>query len=247
MNVIDEIVQKRGKGLFILIDPGKQTNEVAAERAKTCEEYGADAIMVGGTTNDNPVEVDATIKAIKDTVDIPIIQFPNSASVVSLNAQHIFSMVLLNSNDIRIIIKQHLNGVKRLRGGIQKGCLNPIPLCYLVVSMGKKTQIEKKYQLDVLTGEDIEKTVDYAWVAENLWGMSCIYLEAGSGSEKPVPDEMINAVKDNIHVPLIVGGGITDAQTAKNKVDAGADVIVVGTLVEEKGCDEVKKISKAIR
>jgi heptaprenylglyceryl phosphate synthase len=44
---------------------------------------------------------------------------------------------------------------------------------------------------------------------------------------------MIAAVSKNINIPLVVGGGIRDAKTAKEKVMAGADIIVTGTALEK--------------
>jgi putative glycerol-1-phosphate prenyltransferase len=45
---------------------------------------------------------------------------------------------------------------------------------------------------------------------------------------------MINAVKQEINIPLIIGGGIKDAKSVTACCKAGADVIVVGNLFEEK-------------
>jgi phosphoglycerol geranylgeranyltransferase len=63
--------------------------------------------------------------------------------------------------------------------------------------------------------------------------MRFIYLEAGSGAKDHIPLEMIKLVKSQINVILIVGGGIRDGKTARAVVDAGADIIVTGTLAEE--------------
>jgi len=69
--------------------------------------------------------------------------------------------------------------------------------------------------------------------------MHFVYLEAGSGARKPVPPEMIRLVKEHLSVPLVVGGGIRDGVTAREAVEAGADIIVTGTIVEE--ADEVRE------
>jgi phosphoglycerol geranylgeranyltransferase len=63
--------------------------------------------------------------------------------------------------------------------------------------------------------------------------MQLVYLEAGSGADKPVPPEMIETVKMNIDVPLIVGGGIRTPEAAAAAREAGADIIVTGTFVEQ--------------
>jgi geranylgeranylglyceryl phosphate synthase family protein len=69
-------------------------------------------------------------------------------------------------------------------------------------------------------------------MAAELLGMKMAYLECGSGSPLSVPDEMISAVKSEISIPLIVGGGIVDPGVAAAKVRAGADFIVTGNVLE---------------
>jgi putative glycerol-1-phosphate prenyltransferase len=41
---------------------------------------------------------------------------------------------------------------------------------------------------------------------------------------------MIREVSKNLEIPLIVGGGINTIQKAKDALDAGADMIVVGNI-----------------
>jgi len=72
----------------------------------------------------------------------------------------------------------------------------------------------------------------HALAAEYL-GMRLVYLEAGSGANLSVPDEMIKHVKGYCKIPVIVGGGIREARQAADKVSAGADFIVIGTVIEE--------------
>jgi len=85
-------------------------------------------------------------------------------------------------------------------------------------------------------------------LATEYLGMKFFYLEAGSGAPEPVSNEMIAAVKKNTDTPLVVGGGIRDAKTAKEKINAGADIIVTGTAFEkDKNLDKtLREIIKAI-
>ena len=116
---------------------------------------------------------------------------------------------------------------------------------YMVISTSKKpTTVETKIKLDIIKDEDIEKAVDYAIYAECM-GMQCVYLDAGSNPEKPVPDEMIKAVRNAIEIPIIVGGGIKNAEEAKRKIEAGANVIVTGSIIEED-IETLKEIIKAV-
>jgi putative glycerol-1-phosphate prenyltransferase len=69
-------------------------------------------------------------------------------------------------------------------------------------------------------------------MAGEMLGMKFIYMDAGSGSEFPIPPELISNVRKSINVPLIIGGGIRKESDALNALKAGADVIVVGNGIE---------------
>ena len=58
-------------------------------------------------------------------------------------------------------------------------------------------------------------------------------MEAGSSAEQPIPPETVKTVRSVLDVPLIVGGGIRTGKTAESLVEAGADIIVTGTVLEE--------------
>ena len=111
--------------------------------------------------------------------------------------------------------------------------VQPISMGYIVISMSRQpTTIERRVNLNILGQEDTKKVLDYALTAQ-YFGMSCVYLEAGSGADWPVPLRMIKEVKNKIDIPLIVGGGIRHAEQAKEIADAGADVLVTGTIIEQ--------------
>ena len=229
MNIIEELLQKYKKLHFSLIDPDKQTPEEAGKRAELCAKYGTNAIMIGGTTVKDRKIVYNTIKSIKEHVKVPTILFPNSADAVSENADYIFFMKLLNSKEDKYQISEQVRGAPL----VKKWKITPIPMGYIVISTSKKpTTIEKNVKLHRIQIDDIKKAVGYSIYAE-MTGMSCIYLEAGSDAEQPIPNEMLKAIRSEIKIPIIVGGGIKNARTAKEKVDAGADIIVNGTATEE--------------
>jgi putative glycerol-1-phosphate prenyltransferase len=64
-------------------------------------------------------------------------------------------------------------------------------------------------------------------------GMKMFYLDAGSGAQYTVPFEMIRAVRKATELPLFVGGGIRTPDQAAKAALAGADIIVVGTAIEQ--------------
>ena len=54
-------------------------------------------------------------------------------------------------------------------------------------------------------------------------------------------DGVVETVKMNIDVPLIVGGGIRTPEAAAAAREAGADIIVTGTFVEQCSDDTLLK------
>ena len=70
-------------------------------------------------------------------------------------------------------------------------------------------------------------------MAGEMLGMKLIYMDSGSGARRPVHEEMIAAVHENVGIPLVVGGGIKDPEKAYHNCKAGADLIVVGNAIEK--------------
>ena len=70
-------------------------------------------------------------------------------------------------------------------------------------------------------------------IAGEMIGHKICYLEAGSGAKYEVPENTISAVKNNINIPIIVGGGINTIEKLNNAYKAGADLVVIGTAIEK--------------
>lgn len=243
MSLIKELLEKSKRALhFTLIDPEDQSIEDAGKRAKICESYGTDAIMVGGSTIKESKIVDETIKEIKENCSLPVILFPNASTSISQYADYIFFMSMLNSKERKYLVEEQLKGALL----VKKFNIKVISMAYIVISTSVlKTEVEKASQLDIIKSYDIKKALNYALLAKYL-GFTCIYLEAGSGAEHPIANEMIYEIKKEVRIPIIVGGGIRNGRIAREKVKAGADVIVTGTLIEEN-LEKVKEIIRAIK
>jgi phosphoglycerol geranylgeranyltransferase len=236
MSIAEDIAKMSNKKKlhFSLLDPDKQKPEVAGSIAKTAEEAGSSAIMVGGSTLVSQEQVDKTVKAIKEHSNLPIILFPSGAKFLSKYADAVFFMSLLNSRNLGFVIREHVKGAHFVKySGIE-----PISMGYVIVEPGMTAG--KVGEVDLIKKDDVETAVGYALAAQYL-GMDFFYLEAGSGAPDPVPNEMIKAVKKNINISLVVGGGIRDAKTASETAKAGADVVVTGTKLEEE-----KNLKKAL-
>jgi len=111
--------------------------------------------------------------------------------------------------------------------------LEAIPTAYVLIESGAVTSAEFLSGTKPIPRDKAEIAMVHALAAQQL-GMKLVYLEAGSGASHPVPDAIIALVRSRVDVPIIVGGGIRDPETARRKVDAGARIVVIGTAIERQ-------------
>jgi phosphoglycerol geranylgeranyltransferase len=238
MSTLANWISQKGPLHFTLIDPDKQSAAAAGQLAAQAQGYGTDAIMIGGSTAGHDV-TDSVTQAIKSSCALPTILFPSTAAGLSPHADYLYWMMLMNSKNRRFLVGEQMKAAPFIR----KLGIKLIPMGYIVISTSAKpTTVETVGEVDRISGSELEKAISFALTAE-YYGMECVYLEAGSGADKPVPDEMISSVKKALSIPLLVGGGIRDATQAKTAVAAGADVIVTGTIAER----DPKKLEAIIR
>jgi phosphoglycerol geranylgeranyltransferase len=224
-----------------LLDPEEQTPEEAVKIANAAISGGTDGIMLGGSTS-NSTELDATAKALKENVEVPIILFPGNISGVSNYADAIFFMSLLNSSN-----PYWITGAQALGAPIiKKFGIETISMGYLVVEPGGTVGWVGDAKIIPRIKPDLAAA--YAMAAEFM-GMKLFYLEAGSGADKHVPEQMIQMVKKTTDTILIVGGGIRTGEEAANIASAGADILVTGTIVENTSNIEgkIKELVEGIR
>jgi phosphoglycerol geranylgeranyltransferase len=228
MTIADTIVKltMKKKLHFALLDPDKQKPSIAGQIARTVTDAGSSAIMVGGSTLQSQKQVDEAVQAIKRNSDLPVILFPSGAKFLSKYADAVFFMSLLNSNNLDYVIREHVKGAPF----VKYSGLEPISMGYVIVEPGMTAG--RMGEADLIKRDDLQTAVGYALATEYL-GMRFFYIEAGSGAPTPVPNEMIKAVKKNTSIPVLVGGGIRDSETAKEKAAAGADIIITGTAIEK--------------
>lgn len=217
---------QEGKVHLSLLDPDKLTPLEAGEVAFRAQLAGTDGVMVGGSTGVTPETTDATVKAIKDRTRVPVILFPAGAHALSRYADAVYFMSMLNSQDVRMIVGEQRKAAR----AIKEWGLETIPMGYLIVEPGMR--VGEVGHAKPIPREDLEEAVRYALTAQYL-GMQLVYLEAGSGAPEPVPPKMISAVKAELSVPLIVGGGIRTPDAARSAANAGADIVVTGTVIEQ--------------
>jgi len=231
-----EKIEKEGTIHMTLVDPEKVTPSSASRVAKDAESCDTAAIMVGGSTSVSSSHLDKVTKALKDSVKIPVILFPNNITGITRYADAIWFMSLLNSADPYFLMGAQVLGAPI----IKKFGLEPIPLGYIIVGEGGTASVVGKAV--PIPYSKPELAAAHALAAE-YFGMRFVYLEAGSGVGNPVPADMVKAVKTVTGIPLIVGGGIRTGEQVKDIVKAGARIIVTGNVLEEnKGKNKITEL-----
>ena len=119
-----------------------------------------------------------------------------------------------------------------------------IPTGYLLVDGGNNSSVQFMSGSNPIPIEKPDILIAHALAAQYL-GKKLVYLESGSGAKNSIPNNLLKAVTKYIDVPIIVGGGIKDTKTAKALVKAGADGLVIGTLLEQTG--GLKKFTEIIK
>lgn len=222
----EELENKRAL-LFVLVDSEDSDGAEAGELAAAAEQAGASIILVGGSSATNSFEMAEVVKNIKQNVQIPVVLFPGNITGIVPEADAILFSSLLNSeNPYYITQAQALGATNILKFGIE-----PLPTAYLVIGDGTSA-----WFVGSARGIPFDKSkIAAAYsLAARFFGMRFVYLEAGSGSTRTVTPDMVRSVSRVFDGFLIVGGGITNAQTAKDLVEAGADALVIGTFLEQK-------------
>ena len=234
-------LKKKNALLFVLIDSEVSRLEASSKLAKDVEKIGASAILVGGSSATDQIEMAQVVKGIKKGIKIPIILFPGNVTGVVPDADAILFSSLMNSENPYFITQAQALGAP----SVLKFGLEPLPTAYLVIGEGTSA-----WFIGAARGIPFEKpkiAAAYALAAQFL-GMRFVYLEAGSGAKTSVTPEMIKTVRRTFNGFLIVGGGIKDVKTAQSLVKAGADALVIGTFLEKGGSiKKLQEIAKAIQ
>jgi phosphoglycerol geranylgeranyltransferase len=235
-----QLKKKKTALLFVLIDSEVSNIKSSIKLAKEVEKIGASAILVGGSSATDQIEMAEVVKNLKKAVKIPKILFPGNVTGVVPEADAILFSSLLNSENPYFISQAQALGAP----SVLKFGLEPLPTAYLVIGEGTSA-----WFVGSARGIPFDKpkiAAAYSLAAQFL-GMRFVYLEAGSGAASSVKPEMVKTVRKVFKGFLIVGGGIRDPVTAKKIVSAGADAIVIGTLLEKNGSlKNLTAIAKAI-
>lgn len=230
MNIYDIIVGKKGKRskkFAVLVDPDQTNQKKLINLVEIASKSAVDFFFVGGSllTNDT---LELTIKIIKNHCAIPVILFPGNTMQINKNADALFLLSLISGRNPEMLIGKHVIAAPYLKASN----LEVIPTGYMLIESGKPTAALYISNSIPIPADKNDIAVCTAMAGEML-GLKLIYLDAGSGAIITVSKKMIAKVKENITIPLIVGGGIRTPAKAHDICSAGADIVVVGNAIEE--------------
>ncbi len=234
LNYLHEVLNKRKAGYLVLIDPEECELEACAKLACEVERAGADALLLGGSLLTRDLHPIAA--SLKEKTSLPIILFPGDSMHLTPHADAILYTSLISGRNPNYLIGEQVKAAP----WIQRYGLQAIPTGYILIDGGNRTAVEFMSGTAPIPRDKPDIAWPHALAAQYL-GMQLVYLEAGSGAELPVANTMISTVNTHIDIPIIVGGGIRTPEIAAEKVNAGADFIVTGNIIENSGSFELMK------
>lgn len=223
---IKKSIAKGKRLLAVLIDPDKTELNTIEGIVTKINQSIATHIFVGGSEVGEGI-TETLVKAIKLHTELPVILFPGDVIQITDKADGILFLSLISGRNPDYLIGKHVEAVSKLT----KTKLEVLPTGYILIENGKQTAVERVSNTKPLVRSNIQQIVDTAKAGE-LLGMKLIYLEAGSGATHPIEPEIISAVKQELNIPLIVGGGIRSKAQLEAAYEAEANLVVIGTAFE---------------
>jgi len=233
------IRKNRGCGFMVLLDPDRLSSRKLALFAASCEKTGADAFLFGSSIM-IANHFEKSLRAVKNAVNRPVIIFPGSSAMVSRHADAILFLSMISGRNPDLLISEHVKAAPALK---QIG-LEPIPTAYMLIESGVHTAVSFISNTFPIPSDKPDIARVHALAGQYL-GMKLVYLEAGSGAKRHVPVEMARQVCEYVDIPVIVGGGIRDENTAHDLARTGASFIVIGNALEDSP-ELAKSFARAI-
>ena len=225
-SLVELRTQKR-KAFAVLIDPDKVDMQQVSQLTHLCNDAGVDYIFMGGSLMMSS-HLDACIQQVKSVYPNPVLLFPGSPSQLSSYADGLLYLSLISGRNPELLIGAHVVSAPMVRAS----GLEIISTGYMVVDGGVATTVSYMSGSAPLPHDKDDIAICTAMAGE-MQGKQVLYMDAGSGARKSISETMIQKVSTGTGIPLIVGGGIREAEQAYRCGMAGADVIVVGNAIEK--------------
>lgn len=228
MHSIDSARRENRKLLARLIDPDHiPSTDALFDMGSRAEADGVDLFFFGGSLitegmDYNPVDV------LKSSTTLPIILFPSTPAQLNNSADAVLFLSLISGRNPEFLIGHQVTAAPLLK----KSNLEVLPTGYLLVDCGRPTTaqyISNTFPIPYNKGDVAAATA----LAGEMLGLKLMFLDGGSGADRPPAPEMIAAVRKAVDTPIIAGGGIRDPKQAHALWQAGADVVVIGNGARE--------------
>ncbi|HTI05334.1 MAG TPA: geranylgeranylglyceryl/heptaprenylglyceryl phosphate synthase [Gemmatimonadales bacterium] len=232
-----------GQGLFVLVDPVRTTEADAARIGREAKAAGVRGLLIGSSF-DGAAQTHVIARTLRQSAPgVPLALFPGSAMQLTDQVDLVLFLSLVSGRNPQYLIEEHVRAVPYLQQ-------HPVPTlstAYILIDGGRVTSVESVSQTRPLPADKPELVAAHA-TAAHLIGMQAIYLDAGSGAERVVAPELIRACRVAVPGrPLFVGGGIRTPAQAKAARQAGADFVVIGTVIEEGAKESLAAFVEAVR
>ena len=229
MTIYQDLIQAKTNGqkkFAVLIDPDKIRLKSFKDVVNISKEANVDYFFIGGSLVVNDM-LDIVLDSIRKNCNIPLILFPGNSFQLSYKADALLFLSLISGRNAELLIGKHVITAPFLK----MSPLEIISTGYMLIDGGVDTTVNYMSNTNPIPHAKDDIALSTALAGE-LLGLKLIYLDAGSGAKIPVSKSMIEAVSGSTSVPIIVGGGIKTPEKARENVQAGADLVVVGNAIE---------------
>ncbi len=227
MNILSQLqghARQGKKQLALLIDPDKY---FSTHTPKLLEQSALpNYIFVGGSLLSQDVLKDC-LSDIKSKTKVPVVLFPGSVMQVNDQADALLLLSLISGRNPELLIGKHVEAVPY----ILKAKIETMPTAYMLIDGGSISSVQYMSNTMPIPANKTDIAVLTA-MAGKMLGLQLLYLDAGSGAQRSVPAKMISTLKQQVGLPIIIGGGIADTAAIEDKYQAGADVVVIGNAIE---------------
>jgi putative glycerol-1-phosphate prenyltransferase len=226
-------------GIWVLLDPDRFRSQDWEPLLPDLDRGPVQGFLVGGSLQTTNAYQD-TLDWLAEFVNLPVVLFPGSMLQVSPKADALLLLSLISGRNPEYLIGQHVQAAVSLRNA----GLTLLPTGYMLVDGGKATTAHYITQTQPIPADKPDIAAVTALAGSQL-GLKVIYLDCGSGALHPVPTAMVEAVRQVVDGPLMVGGGVRTPQQALALRQAGADWVVMGSVFEENPVKAWKALAQA--
>ena len=216
------------KMLAVLVDPDKASRDSLRVLAGYAERGCVDFFFWGGSLVNQP-QSSYLLHFLKSLTTVPVLLFPGSVYQLDEQADGLLLLSLISGRNPELLIGHHVT----VAGRIKQLGLPTVPTGYILIDGGRPTSVSYMSNTTPIPSDKPAIAAATALAGEQL-GLQLVYLDAGSGARQPVSPRIVRAVRQEVDLPVVVGGGIRDSDTAKRALQAGADLLVIGNALEQE-------------